>query len=120
MAATTLAATKTTTRTASAMASARTQAAGAEPLGGGGRAPGGGEDVARARGEEVGHVEAARPAHGRRHARLEQQALQQLGLGLVLRGGDADELPLGVGRVDLAGARGRLVLARRRAVARGV
>ena len=42
-------------------------------------------DVARAGGEEVGDVEAARAARERRDALLQQQALDQLGLGLVAR-----------------------------------
>ena len=43
------------------------------------------EHVARPGGEHVGHVEAARAAQHRRHALLEQQALDELGLGLVAR-----------------------------------
>ena len=42
------------------------------------------EDVARPRGEEVRHVEPAGAAHERRDAGLQQQALDQLGLRLVL------------------------------------
>ena len=48
-----------------------------EDLAGRGRAGGGHEDVARARGEEVRDVEAAGAAHQRRHALLEQHALQR-------------------------------------------
>ena len=62
------------------------------------------EHVARAGGQEIGHVEAAGAARERRHARLQQQALEQLGLGLVAGRGDTHELALGVGRMDLAGA----------------
>jgi hypothetical protein len=45
------------------------------------RARGGDHHVARAGGEHVRHVEAARAAQHRRHALLEQQALDELGLG---------------------------------------
>ena len=47
-------------------------------------------------------------------AGLEQQPLQQLGLGLVLRRRDPHRLALGVGRMDLARAGRGLVVARRR------
>jgi hypothetical protein len=76
--------------------------------------------VARARGEHVGHVEAARAAQHRRHPLLEQQSLDELGLGLMARAGDAHQRPLGVLRLDLARARvalgHRLVGARPRRV----
>ena len=44
----------------------------------------------------------------RRDALLEQQPLDELGLGLVARPGGADERAFGVGRLDLAGALGEL------------
>ena len=73
------------------------------------RPPGGGDhDVARAGGEEVRHVEAARAAREQGDALLEQQALDELGLGLVARPGGADQRAFGVARVDLAGALGEL------------
>ena len=72
----------------------------------------GDEDVARAGGEEVGHVEAAGAARERRDALLEQQALDELRLGLVARPGGAHERALGVARADLAGADRELGLRR--------
>ena len=57
---------------------------------------GGDEHVARAGGEEVRDVEAARAADQRRDALLEQQALEHLGLGLVARPGDPHQRALGV------------------------
>ena len=49
-----------------------------------------------------------RPAQDARHALLEQESLDQLGLGLVAPAGHAHELALGVARVDLARAPVRL------------
>ncbi len=46
-------------------------------------ARGGYQDVARAGREEVGHVEAGAAAQHARHALLEQQPLDELGLGEV-------------------------------------
>jgi acyl-homoserine lactone acylase PvdQ len=62
------------------------------------------EHVARPGGQHVGDVEAAGAAQHRRDALLEQQALDELGLGLVARAGDLDELALGELRLDLARA----------------
>src|SRR5215208_4467709 len=45
-------------------------------------------------GEEIGDVEATCSAEHRRHALVEQQSLNELGLGLVTRGGDLDEVAL--------------------------
>ena len=64
----------------------------------------GNQDVARAGGEEVGHVEAARAPLIARDPLLEQDALDQLRLGLVARERDLDRLPAGVLRADLARA----------------
>jgi len=50
------------------------------------------EYVARPNGEELGHVEPARSAQDGRHPRLQQEALEKLRLGLVLRAGDLDEV----------------------------
>ena len=80
----------------------------AEELAGGVQAAGGDHDVTRAGGEEVGHVEPARAACERRDALLQQEALDELGLGLIARPGGADERAFGVGLVDLAGALGEL------------
>jgi hypothetical protein len=60
--------------------------------------------VARTGGEHVGDVEPARAAEHGRHALLEQQALDELGLRLVARAGDADEVALGELPLDLARA----------------
>src|SRR4051794_15094415 len=67
------------------------------------------EDVARAGGQEVGDIEAARAPHERRDALLQQQVLHQLGLGLVARRGDGHERALAIGGVHLARALARLV-----------
>ena len=55
-------------------------------------------------GEHVGDVEAARAPQRRRHALLQQHALDELGLGLVGGADDAHERALGVLRLDLARA----------------
>ena len=59
------------------------------------------QHVAGPRGEEVGHVEPGAATQDARHTLLEQDALDQLGLGLVAPAGDPHELALRVGRVDL-------------------
>src|SRR4051812_501958 len=64
----------------------------------------GNEHVARAGREEVRHVEAGCAAQDARHAPLEQERLDELGLGLVAAAGHPDELALRERRVDLAGA----------------
>ena len=88
-------------RSSSSSASSRTSRAALAP-------DAGHHDVARAGGEHVGDVEAARAAQHRRHALLEQQALDELGLGLVAGAGDAHEVALAVLRLDLACARVRV------------
>ena len=50
------------------------------------------EHVAAAGGEEVGDVGAARATQERGHALLQEHPLDHLGLGLVGRADDADEL----------------------------
>ena len=60
--------------------------------------------VARAGGEEVGDVEAGAPPQHARDPLLEQQALDELSLGLVARAGHAHQRPLGELRLDLARA----------------
>src|SRR6185312_11399697 len=64
----------------------------------------GDEDVARTRGEEVGHVEAAGAALHARDALLEQQRLDQLRLRLVGSTADLHERPPGVLGLDLPSA----------------
>src|SRR4051794_20260148 len=64
-------------------------------------ARGGDQDVPRAGGEEVRDVEARGAAQRGGHALLEQQALQELGLGLVVRAGDLDQPALRELRLDL-------------------
>jgi hypothetical protein len=61
--------------------------------------------VARAGGQHVGHVEATRALQHRGDALLEQQSLDELGLGLVASAHHAGQRALGVLRLDLAGAR---------------
>ena len=58
-------------------------------------------DVAAAGGEEVGDVGAACATQERGHALLEEHPLDHLGLRLVGRADDADELPLAELRLDL-------------------
>ena len=62
------------------------------------------QHVARAGGQEVRHVEAGAAAQHAGHALLEQQPLDELGLGLVARPRDPDQLALGQLRLDLARA----------------
>ena len=75
----------------------------------------GDEHVARAGGEEVRDVEAARAAQDARDPLLEQHPLDQLRLGLVAAAGDPDQLAVGVLGLDLAralvGVGDRLLLA---------
>ena len=52
----------------------------------------GDEHVARPRGEELRHVEARGTADDRANVHSAQQALDELGLGLVGGGGDLDEV----------------------------
>src|SRR5436190_14335955 len=74
------------------------------------------EHVAPARGQEVGNVEADAPPEDARDALLEQQVLDQLGLGLMTRSGHAHQLPARVLRPDLA--RPLVRIARRRLLRR--
>src|SRR5829696_6399230 len=71
------------------------------------------ERVARASRQEVGNVKAARSAQRRGDALFAQQTLEELGLRLVLRAGDLDEVALGELRLDLMlqspGAHGELL-----------
>ena len=62
----------------------------------------GDEDVARPGRQEVGNVEASGPALHARDPLLEQDALDQLGLGEVAGAGDADLPAAGVLRLDLS------------------
>jgi hypothetical protein len=52
----------------------------------------GDEQIASAGGQEVGHIGASPALHDRRHPLLEQQALEELGLGLVVRPPDLHEI----------------------------
>ena len=74
--------------------------------------------VARARGEHVRDVEPALAAHHGRDPLLQQQALDQLGLGLVSRPGDLDGGALRVLGADLPGVGVRVVARRLLALAR--
>jgi hypothetical protein len=62
------------------------------------------EHVAGPGGEEVGHVEPGRTLDQARHALLEQQALDELGLGLVAGAGRPHERSFAELGLDLAGA----------------
>ena len=65
---------------------------------------GGNQHVARAGGEVVGYVEPGRAPQHARHALLEEQTLDELGLGLVAPAGHAHEIALRVLPLDLARA----------------
>ena len=84
------------------------------------RAGGRHQHVARAGRQEVRHVEAGPAAQHARHAPLEQEALDQLGLGLVAAAGHAHEVALGELRVDLAGAAVRVAQRRLERLAAGM
>ncbi len=69
----------------------------------------GDEDVSRPGGQEVRHVEAAGAARQRRDALLEQDPLDQLGLGEVARDRHPHGLAASATRLDLPGPLGPLV-----------